>query len=266
MATTYHPAATYSMLPQDKNGVVDPNLVVYGTSNIHVCYLSILQWARREDQNFLRHCWNLRNIRFRVLRCHPGQDLCMARGSSWREMPKYVGYKPSLAIQEERPADVSPTRDAHALVQVLDERILKFQSNRLDTKHRHHWQSEAVSDAGNGSTAAYPSLAASAPDTTSIQASDTYAEYSYLSHFRDRAAIFPSTSSSTSLNGWVPAHTSNYHDNYRATSGSNSSRTGLPLQSNASATSSLLSSPASGYGQRSSLSAYAILRPSFCFL
>ncbi|VDC02256.1 unnamed protein product [Peniophora sp. CBMAI 1063] len=42
MATTYHTAATCSMLPKEKNGVVDPNLVVYGTSNIRVCDLSIL--------------------------------------------------------------------------------------------------------------------------------------------------------------------------------------------------------------------------------
>ncbi|KZV71755.1 GMC oxidoreductase [Peniophora sp. CONT] len=42
MATTYHTAATCSMLPREKNGVVDPNLVVYGTSNIRVCDLSIL--------------------------------------------------------------------------------------------------------------------------------------------------------------------------------------------------------------------------------
>ena len=42
MATTYHTASTCSMLPKEKNGVVDPNLVVYGTSNIRVCDLSIL--------------------------------------------------------------------------------------------------------------------------------------------------------------------------------------------------------------------------------
>ncbi|VDC04865.1 unnamed protein product [Peniophora sp. CBMAI 1063] len=42
MATTYHTAATCSMLPREKNGVVDPNLVVYGTSNIRVCDLGIL--------------------------------------------------------------------------------------------------------------------------------------------------------------------------------------------------------------------------------
>ena len=42
MSTTFHTAATCSMLPREKNGVVDPNLVVYGTANIRVCDLSIL--------------------------------------------------------------------------------------------------------------------------------------------------------------------------------------------------------------------------------
>lgn len=42
MATTYHSSGTCSMLPREKNGVVDPELVVYGTSNIRVCDLSIL--------------------------------------------------------------------------------------------------------------------------------------------------------------------------------------------------------------------------------
>ena len=30
------------MLPRDKGGVVDPNLIVYGTTNVRVCDLSIL--------------------------------------------------------------------------------------------------------------------------------------------------------------------------------------------------------------------------------
>ncbi|KAI0030850.1 alcohol oxidase [Vararia minispora EC-137] len=42
MATTYHTAATCSMLPKDKGGVVDPELKVYGTSNVRICDLSIL--------------------------------------------------------------------------------------------------------------------------------------------------------------------------------------------------------------------------------
>lgn len=30
------------MLPREKNGVVDPNLKVYGTKNIRVCDLSVV--------------------------------------------------------------------------------------------------------------------------------------------------------------------------------------------------------------------------------
>ncbi|KAK7437914.1 hypothetical protein VKT23_018349 [Stygiomarasmius scandens] len=42
VCTTYHTAGTLSMLPQDKNGVVDPNLKVYGTKNVRVADLSIV--------------------------------------------------------------------------------------------------------------------------------------------------------------------------------------------------------------------------------
>lgn len=38
----YHSVGTASLLPKSKNGVVDPNLVVYGTSNLRVADLSIL--------------------------------------------------------------------------------------------------------------------------------------------------------------------------------------------------------------------------------
>ncbi|KAK7437916.1 hypothetical protein VKT23_018351 [Stygiomarasmius scandens] len=42
VSTTYHTAGTLSMLPKDRNGVVDPNLKVYGTKNIRVADLSIV--------------------------------------------------------------------------------------------------------------------------------------------------------------------------------------------------------------------------------
>lgn len=37
----YHTVGTASLLPRDKNGVVDPNLKVYGTANIRVADNSI---------------------------------------------------------------------------------------------------------------------------------------------------------------------------------------------------------------------------------
>ncbi|THU92828.1 alcohol oxidase [Dendrothele bispora CBS 962.96] len=40
--TTYHTAGTLSMLPKEKNGVVDPKLKVYGTKNIRVADMSIV--------------------------------------------------------------------------------------------------------------------------------------------------------------------------------------------------------------------------------
>lgn len=40
--TTYHTASSLSMLPREKNGVVDPELKVYGTKNIRVADLSIV--------------------------------------------------------------------------------------------------------------------------------------------------------------------------------------------------------------------------------
>lgn len=36
IATTFHYIGTASMLPRDKDGVVDPDLKVYGTSNLRV--------------------------------------------------------------------------------------------------------------------------------------------------------------------------------------------------------------------------------------
>ncbi|KAF2098456.1 alcohol oxidase [Rhizodiscina lignyota] len=39
--TTYHPIGTCSMLPKEKGGVVDSNLLVYGTTNLRVCDASI---------------------------------------------------------------------------------------------------------------------------------------------------------------------------------------------------------------------------------
>ena len=40
--TEYHPLGTCSMLPQDKGGVVDTNLVVYGSANLRVVDASIM--------------------------------------------------------------------------------------------------------------------------------------------------------------------------------------------------------------------------------
>lgn len=42
IGTTYHPIGTCSMLPRDKGGVVDTNLLVYGTANIRVIDSSII--------------------------------------------------------------------------------------------------------------------------------------------------------------------------------------------------------------------------------
>ncbi|GJE91611.1 GMC family oxidoreductase [Phanerochaete sordida] len=41
-STTWHTCGTCSMLPQDKGGVVDPSLKVYGTNNLRIVDLSIL--------------------------------------------------------------------------------------------------------------------------------------------------------------------------------------------------------------------------------
>ncbi|THH10604.1 hypothetical protein EW145_g1185 [Phellinidium pouzarii] len=41
IGTEYHPANTCAMLPKEKGGVVDPKLVVYGTSNVRVADASI---------------------------------------------------------------------------------------------------------------------------------------------------------------------------------------------------------------------------------
>ncbi|KAH9929344.1 GMC oxidoreductase [Fomitopsis serialis] len=41
MGTTWHTASTCSMLPKEHNGVVDPELKVYGTNNIRVVDLSV---------------------------------------------------------------------------------------------------------------------------------------------------------------------------------------------------------------------------------
>ena len=40
--TGYHPMGTCSMMPRDKGGVVDTNLIVYGTSNVRVIDCSIM--------------------------------------------------------------------------------------------------------------------------------------------------------------------------------------------------------------------------------
>jgi len=40
--TTFHTAGSCSMLPREKGGVVDPQLKVYGTSNVRVVDLSVL--------------------------------------------------------------------------------------------------------------------------------------------------------------------------------------------------------------------------------
>ncbi|KDQ20144.1 hypothetical protein BOTBODRAFT_27554 [Botryobasidium botryosum FD-172 SS1] len=42
METTFHTAGSCSMLPREKGGVVDPQLKVYGTSNVRVVDLSVL--------------------------------------------------------------------------------------------------------------------------------------------------------------------------------------------------------------------------------
>ena len=39
--TSYHLSGTAAMLPQEKGGVVDENLRVYGTTNLRVCDASI---------------------------------------------------------------------------------------------------------------------------------------------------------------------------------------------------------------------------------
>jgi len=39
--TCYHACGSASMLPRDKNGVVDPNLKVYGTTNLRIADLSV---------------------------------------------------------------------------------------------------------------------------------------------------------------------------------------------------------------------------------
>lgn len=38
----FHPIGTASMMPRNKQGVVDPDLLVYGTTNVRVADLSIL--------------------------------------------------------------------------------------------------------------------------------------------------------------------------------------------------------------------------------
>lgn len=40
--TEYHPVSTAAMLPRSNSGVVDSNLLVYGTSNVRVVDLSIV--------------------------------------------------------------------------------------------------------------------------------------------------------------------------------------------------------------------------------
>lgn len=41
LGSTFHPAGTCAMLPREKEGVVDPELKVYGTKNLRVIDLSI---------------------------------------------------------------------------------------------------------------------------------------------------------------------------------------------------------------------------------
>ncbi|KAL0566770.1 hypothetical protein V5O48_015233 [Marasmius crinis-equi] len=42
ISTVFHPVGTASMLPREDGGVVDPNLVVYGTSNLRVIDCSVM--------------------------------------------------------------------------------------------------------------------------------------------------------------------------------------------------------------------------------
>lgn len=53
-STTWHTAGSCSMLPKEKHGVVDPDLKVYGTNNLHVVDLSIvpLHFAAHPQGNF----------------------------------------------------------------------------------------------------------------------------------------------------------------------------------------------------------------------
>jgi choline dehydrogenase-like flavoprotein len=41
-STIYHPVGTCAMLPREEGGVVDAQLLVYGTSNLRVVHVSIL--------------------------------------------------------------------------------------------------------------------------------------------------------------------------------------------------------------------------------
>mgnify|MGYP002722020936 FL=1 len=45
VGTEYHPSGTAAMLPQDKGGVVDKNLMVYGTSNLRVIDASVVPFV-----------------------------------------------------------------------------------------------------------------------------------------------------------------------------------------------------------------------------
>ena len=42
LGSTFHPAGTCAMMPKDKEGVVSPELKVYGTKNLRVVDLSIV--------------------------------------------------------------------------------------------------------------------------------------------------------------------------------------------------------------------------------
>ncbi|KAK2735823.1 hypothetical protein FQN57_001100 [Myotisia sp. PD_48] len=46
-ATTYHSSGTAAMLPREKGGVVDQNLIVYGTKNLRVCDASVFPLITR---------------------------------------------------------------------------------------------------------------------------------------------------------------------------------------------------------------------------